>query len=216
MNKIFVLCHRLLKLNFPKLYLVIYAFIIISAFLQLVGTISIIPLITMLVHPEFILEHELISNFTIVKKYTNEQLTILFASLFIVFIFVSQLFLFFSAILNTYITTLITHNLRKKYYKKILEQYLTLYLKINISHLSTIVGNEVSKIGDHINSYLSILRDTLILLIIFLLDYFLLNQKTIIGGILGSLIFYFIYLKSKKNIKKMSHLIFIKLILNLV
>ena len=113
MNKIFVLCHRLLKLNFPKLYLVIYAFIIISAFLQLVGTISIIPLITMLVHPEFILEHELISNFTIVKKYTNEQLTILFASLFIVFIFVSQLFLFFSAILNTYITTLITHNLRK-------------------------------------------------------------------------------------------------------
>ena len=59
MNKIFVLCHRLLKLNFPKLYLVIYAFIIISAFLQLVGTISIIPLITMLVHPEFILEHEL-------------------------------------------------------------------------------------------------------------------------------------------------------------
>lgn len=203
MNKIFVLCHRLLKLNFPKLYLVIYAFIIISAFLQLVGTISIIPLITMLVHPEFILEHELISNFTIVKKYTNEQLTILFASLFIVFIFVSQLFLFFSAILNTYITTLITHNLRKKYYKKILEQYLTLYLKINISHLSTIVGNEVSKIGDHINSYLSILRDTLILLIIFI-GLFFIEPKTIIGGILGSSIFYFIYLKSKKILKDVS------------
>ena len=94
MNKIFVLCHRLLKLNFPKLYLVIYAFIIISAFLQLVGTISIIPLITMLVHPEFILEHELISNFTIVKKYTNEQLTILFFFFYCIYFCLTIIFIF--------------------------------------------------------------------------------------------------------------------------
>ena len=44
MKDIFLLCHNLIKLNFPKLYIVIYAFILISAFLQLVGTISIIPL----------------------------------------------------------------------------------------------------------------------------------------------------------------------------
>ena len=53
--------------------------------------------------------------------------------------------------------------------------------------MSTIVGNEVSKIGDHINSYLSILRDTLILYNFYWIIF--IEPKTIIGGILGSLIF---------------------------
>lgn len=203
MKDIFLLCHNLIKLNFPRFYIVIYAFILISAFLQLVGTISIIPLITMLVYPEFILSNEYVVKYINVENYSNQELTIFFGISFLFFILISQLFLFTNAILNSFITTLITHNLRKEYYKKIFKQYLTLYLRVNISRISTIVGTEIGKVGDHINSYLSIIRDTLILFSIFV-GLFFIEPKTLIGGLLGSLLFYILYLKSKIILKKVS------------
>ena len=150
----------------------------------------------MLVYPEFILSNEYVVKYINVENYSNQELTIFFGISFLFFILISQLFLFTNAILNSFITTLITHNLRKEYYKKIFKQYLTLYLRVNISRISTIVGTEIGKVGDHINSYLSIIRDTLILFSIFV-GLFFIEPKTLIGGLLGSLLFYILYLKSK-------------------
>ena len=87
MNKIFKYCHSLLKNNFPKSYVFIYILFFILSFVQLFGTISIIPVITILVVPELIVENNYINEIYNFKSHDLNDLKVFFGLSFLFFFF---------------------------------------------------------------------------------------------------------------------------------
>ena len=85
MNKIFKYCHSLLKNNFPKSYVFIYILFFILSFVQLFGTISIIPVITILVVPELIVENNYINEIYNFKSHDLNDLKVFFGLSFLLF-----------------------------------------------------------------------------------------------------------------------------------
>ena len=95
MNKIIKYCHSLLKNNFPKSYVFIYILFFILSFVQLFGTISIIPVITILVVPELIVENNYINEIYNFKSHDLNDLKVFFGLSFLFFLFFRNLFYFF-------------------------------------------------------------------------------------------------------------------------
>ena len=121
MSKIFKYCHSLLKNNFPKSYIFIYILFFILSFVQLFGTISIIPVITILVAPELIVENNYINEIYDLKSYDLKDLKSFFLAYHFYFFLFFSIYSF-STILIKYISSFICLNIRKEFYSKVLKQ----------------------------------------------------------------------------------------------
>ena len=134
MSKIFKYCHSLLKNNFPKSYIFIYILFFILSFVQLFGTISIIPVITILVAPELIVENNYINEIYDLKSYDLKDLKV-FLSVILFFFFFFAIYSIFSTILIKYISSFICLNIRKEFYSKVLKQNMSIYLHYDTSKI---------------------------------------------------------------------------------
>ncbi len=203
MSKIFKYCHSLLKNNFPKSYIFIYILFFILSFVQLFGTISIIPVITILVAPELIVENNYINEIYDLKSYDLKDLKVFFGLSFLFFSFFSQSILFFSTILIKYISSFICLNIRKEFYSKVLKQNMSIYLHYDTAKIGNIFGSEIEKINEYLSSYLTVLKDVLTISII-VFGMVLVEPKIIFGLIIMSFFFIISYFVSKKTLIKNS------------
>ena len=140
MSKIFKYCHSLLQNNFPRTYIFIYILFFILSFIQLFGTISIIPVITILVAPELIIENRYINEIYDFKSHNLNDLKVFFGLSFLIFSFFSQSVIFFSTILIKYISSFICLNIRKEFYSKVQKQNMSIYLHYDTAKIGNIFG----------------------------------------------------------------------------
>lgn len=203
MNKIFKYCHILLNNHFPRSYIFIYVLFFILSFVQLFGTVSIIPVITILVVPELIVENNYVNAIYNFKSHDLNDLKVFFGLSFLFFSFFSQSIQFFSAILIKYISSIICLNIRKEFYSKVLKQNMSIYLHYDTSKIGNIFGSEIEKINEYLSSYLNVLKDALTISII-VSGMLFVEPKIIFGLLFMSLFFIIVYFVSKKTLIKNS------------
>ena len=200
---VFQFAHETLKKNFLKNTFFIYFFLVLTGFFYFSGIFSVIPLVTILVAPEVILNNEIIDNISFLKGLEEQTLKYYFSIFFIIMMLLSNILTFSNSLLFTYISNKITFNLREKFYENFLSNKLNFFATIDLTKSGTILSQEIDKIGDLVNSYLNIMRDSLVVIItitgIILIDY-----KVIFFIFLLLIFFLLTYFFSRRKIKKYS------------
>ncbi len=195
--------HNTLKKNFSNFTFFIYFFLLLTGLFYFTGIFSVIPLVTILVAPEVILENDIINNITFLNDLDLKVLKYYFAIFFLIMMFISQILNFTNNLLFNYIANKISFNMRSKFYDNYLSSKLNFYATIDLQKSGIILSSEIDKIGDLVNSYLNIVRDILILLIT-VIGIVLIDFKVLFFISLLVLFFVFTYLISRKKIKEYS------------
>ena len=195
--------HNTLKKNFSNFTILIYFFLLLTGLFYFTGILSVIPLVTILVAPEIILDNDFITKIPILKNLNLEVLKYYFSIFFLIMMFLSQVLNFSNNLLFTYIANKISFNMRAKFYDNYLSNKLNFFATIDIQKAGIILSSEIDKIGDLVNSYLNITRDFLILSIT-IIGITLIDFKVLFFISLLVLFFVFTYLISRKKIKDYS------------
>ena len=195
--------HNTLKKNFLNFTFFIYFFLLLTGLFYFTGIFSVIPLVTILVAPEVILENDIINNINFLNDLDLKVLKFYFAIFFLIMMFISQILNFTNNLLFNYIANKISFNMRSKFYDNYLSSKLNFYATIDLQKSGIILSSEIDKIGDLVNSYLNIVRDILILSIT-VIGIILIDFKVLFFISLLVLFFIFTYLISRKKIKEYS------------
>ncbi len=195
--------NKIFSNSFPFYKYLIYAFLIVTGLLNFTSIFSVIPLITIIVAPDTLLEIKFINDLEFINKNEIEDLKIYFAYTFLILIVISQILIYLNSIIFEFISKNIVLDLKKNYFKKILNDKLHIFNSFDITTIFSIADNEISKIGDLINSYLFIFRDIIVLLIT-VIGIIFFSPKAFILIFSLIVIFYFIYFISKKTLLNFS------------
>ena len=150
--------HNTLKKNFSNFTILIYFFLLLTGLFYFTGILSVIPLVTILVAPEIILDNDFVKKISILKNLNLEVLKYYFSIFFLIMMFLSQVLNFSNNLLFTYIANKISFNMRAKFYDNYLSNKLNFFATIDIQKAGIILSSEIDKIGDLVNSYLNITR----------------------------------------------------------
>ena len=195
--------HNTLNKNFSKFSFLIYFFLLLTGLFYFTGIFSVIPLVTVLVAPEIILENDIINSINFFDGLQLSAIKYYFAVFFLIMMFLSQVLTFMNNLLFTYISNKISFNMRSKFYENFLSNKLNFFATIDLQKSGIILSSEIDKIGDLVNSYLNIVRDILILTItvtgIIIIDF-----KVLFFISLLAVFFVFTYLISRAKIKEYS------------
>jgi len=200
---VFKFAHKTLKKNFLNNSFFIYFFLILTGLFYFSGIFSVIPLVTILVAPEMIFNNEIFNNISFLRGLEEEVLKYYFSVFFLIMMFFSNILTFTNSLLFTYISNKITFNLREKFYENFLSSKLNFFATIDLTKSGTILSQEIDKIGDLVNSYLNIVRDSLILTIT-VIGIIIIDFKIIFFIFLILLFFLLTYFFSRAKIKKYS------------
>lgn len=188
---------------FPFYKYLTYIFLIIIGLLNFTSIFSVIPLITVIVAPDTLLEVKFIQDLEFISKNDINDLKIYFAYTFLILIIISQILIYINSIVFDYISKKVVLDLKKNYFKKILNNKLQVFNSFDITTIFSIADNEISKIGDLVNSSLFIFRDFIILSIT-MFGLIFLSPKASFVVISLLTIFFFIYLITKKTLFSLS------------
>ena len=204
MIKIFKYCNSLIKQHYPNAHIYIYLYYIILSIINLFSNFSVIPLITVLISPEIVREIYFFKDLEFLKECTNLQLKIIFSSVFLSFIFISQLMMFVGVLFQSYLSKQITFTLSHNFYSKTFNKGIQIFLSEDASRLSNIINGEIENVGVYLNNYLDFWKN-IISLFAMILGVVLIEPKAFYGIILILFFYYILYSTSKNFLKKNSH-----------
>lgn len=201
---VLIYCHKLIRQNISVPIYLLYFFIFFAAIIQLFGTISVIPLVTSLITPEIIKEKVTEHNLFFLKEIDVDNLRYISGFFFILITFLLQISVFINGLLSHYISQKIVFNLRKKYFKNLLNNKLKYFSSNSVSDVSNLLTSEIRKIGILIRSFLVVIYSTLTLTVI-CLGIFLVNPISLLSILLIIVIFYLLFIFSKQKLRKYSY-----------
>ena len=96
--------HSTLNKNFSKFSFLIYFFLLLTGLFYFTGIFSVIPLVTVLVAPEIILENDIINSINFFDGLQLSAIKYYCAVFFLIMMFLSQVLTFMNNLLFTYIS----------------------------------------------------------------------------------------------------------------
>ena len=172
--------------------------------MQLISVVSIIPLITVLVVPELLIEQLEKKNIFVFTNFTIDQIKIIFGIGFLIIATVSQLAIFLSNLFFDYVVDKIVFNSKKSFYLFMLSNKLKIFSSIDMSKLSNISNTQMDILGGHIKAYLSSIQSSIIL-IITTFTFAVVEIKSLIGICSLLVIFFIIFYLKKSAFKVVSN-----------
>jgi ABC-type multidrug transport system fused ATPase/permease subunit len=204
MIKIFKYCNNLIKQHYPNTYIYIYLYYILLSIINLFSNFSVIPLITVLISPEIVREISFFKDLEFLKECSDYQLKIIFSSVFLSFIFVSQLMMFVGILFQSYLSKHVTFRLAHNLYSKTFNKGIQIFLSEDSSRLNNTINGGIENVGVYLNNYLDFWKN-IITLSAMILGVVLIEPKTFFGIFLILFFYYILYSTSKNFLKKNSY-----------